>query len=152
MLSETDILANLHSCRQCLWTKQVQVTRSEQSMNQCIHCIRGFTTMRYINRLFTYWLTYLLVRRAAEGWAIDLYIWNLWCYVWRKTVGTIVTRTLMHGLKQRTQHLKQFSLDTDYWLYAWCFVLIFAIQRIRAVTDDDILRHSTDGTVSRNET
>jgi len=29
-----------------------------------------------------------------------------------------VTRTLMHGLKQRTQHLKQFSLDTDYWLYA----------------------------------
>jgi len=35
----------------------------------CIHRIRGFTTMRYINRLFTYLLTYLLWDEQLACWA-----------------------------------------------------------------------------------
>jgi len=42
----------------------------------CSRRIRGFTTMRYINRLFTYWLTYLLIyylakcRRTGRDWCL----------------------------------------------------------------------------------
>jgi len=34
-------------------------------MHSAVQRIRGFTTMRYINRLFTYLLTYLLTKSFA---------------------------------------------------------------------------------------
>ena len=49
------------------------------AMNWCIHRIRGFTTMRYINRHFTHLLTYLLTYSCAvEERSVS-------CVAWRRS-------------------------------------------------------------------
>jgi len=49
------------------WREQFQAMSEDVSVRNVVRCIqriRGFTTMRYINRLFTY----LLLRTAPPVW------------------------------------------------------------------------------------
>ena len=46
--------------------------------------IRGFTTMRYINRLFTYLLNYLRIDVLVFSWSWELMLWS-WCWSWEFT-------------------------------------------------------------------
>ena len=52
------------------WREQFQAMSEDVSVRNVVRCIqriRGFTTMRYINRLFTY----LLLRTAPPVWCIS---------------------------------------------------------------------------------
>ena len=46
--------------------------------------IRGFTTMRYINRLFSYLLNYLRIDVLVFSWSWELMLWS-WCWSWEFT-------------------------------------------------------------------
>ena len=50
------------------WREQFQTISEDVfvAMYWCIQHIRGFTTMRYINQLFTYLLTYLRIKWMAD--------------------------------------------------------------------------------------